>query len=156
MSYLEEIRKRVGTCRIFVPGIRAVIVNHGGEILLQQRTDTAMWGLPGGAVEPDETVFEALKREVAEETTLAVIDAEPMALYCGPDQKFAYPNGDKVQIFAVAFIVQEWEGQPCADGIEGSKVRFFALPNLPDNLVPIHRQTIKDYAGYDGTFIWKE
>lgn len=155
MSYVQEIRKLVGSCRIFVPGIRAVIVNNTGEILLQQRTDTAMWGLPGGAVEPDETVFEALKREVAEETTLTVIDAEPMALYCGPDQKFAYPNGDKVQIFAVAFIVQKWEGQPRADGIEGSKVRFFAKSNLPENLVPIHRQTIKDSTGYDGTFIWK-
>lgn len=153
MSYLREIRKRVGSCRIFVPGIRAVIVNNVGEMLLQRRTDTAMWGLPGGAVEPDETAVEALKREVAEETDLTVIHADPMALYCGPDQKFAYPNGDKVQVFAVAFIVQKWEGQPRADGIEGSMVRFFAVSNLPENLVPIHVQTIKDYAGYDGKFI---
>lgn len=143
----------VGSSRIFVPGVRAVIVNNVGEILLQRRTDIASWGLPGGAVEPDETAFEALKREVAEETALTVIDAEPMALYCGPDQKFAYPNGDKVQVFAVAFIVKKWEGEPCADGTEGSKVTFFALSKLPENLVFIHRQTIEDYAGYDGKFI---
>jgi len=153
MSYLQEIRKRLGSCRIFVPGVRAIIANPEGEILLQQRTDTAAWGLPGGAVEPDETAFEALKREVAEETTLTVIDAQPMALYCGPDQKFAYPNGDKVQVFAVAFIVNKWEGQPRADGLEGSTVGFFTLSKLPENIVPIHVQTIQDYAGYDGQFI---
>ena len=153
MSYLQEIRKLVGSHRIFVPGVRAVIVNKAGEILLQRRTDTALWGLPGGAVEPDETAFEALKREVAEETALTVINAEPMALYCGPDQKFTYPGGDRVQVFAVAFIVRNWEGQPRADGIEGSMVRFFSFSKLPENLVSIHRQTIKDYAEYDGKFI---
>ena len=153
MSYLQEIRKLVGSHRIFVPGVRAVIVNKAGEILLQRRMDTALWGLPGGAVELDETAFEALKREVAEETALTVINAEPMALYCGPDQKFAYPDGDRVQVFAVAFIVQKWEGQPRADGIEGSIVRFFSLSKLPENLVPVHKPTIKDYAGYNGIFI---
>jgi len=154
MSYLQALRKQVGSNRIFVPGVRAVIVNKAGEILLQQRTDTGLWGLPGGAVEPDETVLEALKREVSEETALTVIDADPMALYCGPDQKFTYPNGDKVQVFAVAFIVKTWAGQPRADSIEGAKVCFFALSKLPGNLVPIHTQTINDYARYDGKFIW--
>jgi len=154
MSYVQEIRKLVGSCRIFVPGVRAVIVNNVGQILLQRRTDTLLWGLPGGSVEPDETAFEALKREVAEETTLTVINAEPMALYCGPEQKFAYPNGDRVQVFAIAFIVRKWEGRPRADGIEGSMVRFFAFSELPENLVSIHMQTIKDYTGYDGKFVW--
>ncbi|RLC00514.1 MAG: DNA mismatch repair protein MutT [Deltaproteobacteria bacterium] len=153
MSYLQEIRKLVGSHRIFVPGVRAVVVNNVGEILLQRRTDTNLWGLPGGSVELGETAFEALKREVAEETALTVINAEPMALYCGPDQKFAYPDGDRVQVFAVAFIVQKWKGQPRADGIEGSRVRFYSLSKLPENIVPVHKPTIKDYAGYNGIFI---
>ena len=153
MNYLKDIRKLVGSRRIFVPGVRAVIVNNAGEILLQQRTDTDVWGLPGGSVELDETAFEALQREVAEETSLAVLEAEPMALYCGPDQKFVYPNGDCVQCFAVAFIVRRWEGQPRADGIEGSMVRFFSLLKLPVRLASVHKQTIHDYAGYDGKFI---
>ena len=152
MSYLQEIRKRLGPCRIFVPGVRAIIANRAGEILLQRRTDNALWGLPGGAVELDETVFGALKREAAEETSLTVIDARPTALYCGPDQKFAYPNGDKVQAFALAFTVQKWEGRPCADGLESSTVRFFTLSKLPENIVPIHVQTIQDYAEYNGQF----
>ena len=153
MSYLQKIRKKIGSGRIFVPGVRAIIINDADEILLQRRRDNALWGLPGGAVVLDETVLEALKREVKEETALKVIEAEPMGLYCGPRQKFSYPNGDEVQCFAVAFIVRRWEGRPHADGLEGSLVRFFSISELPESLVPIHEQTIEDYIRNDGTFI---
>jgi 8-oxo-dGTP pyrophosphatase MutT (NUDIX family) len=153
MNYLQEMRKVVGKGRVFVPGVRAVIPNEGGAVLLQRRTDTSLWGLPGGSVELDETPLEALKREVREETSLAVIAAKPMGLYCGPRQKFSYPNGDKVQCFALAFIVHEWDGIPCVDGIEGSALHFFSLSDLPTALVPVHKQTLEDYGTYNGTFI---
>jgi ADP-ribose pyrophosphatase YjhB (NUDIX family) len=153
MTYIKEMRKLVGSARIFAPGVRAIIVDGTGDILLQRRTDTGFWGLPGGSVELDETVLEALQREVAEETSLIITDAEPMGVYCGPNQKFDYPNGDKIQCFAIAFIVKKWEGRPRADQVEGSETRFFPMSQLPENLVPIHRQTIKDYAGYTGQFL---
>jgi len=153
MSYLEEIRKRVGSRRIFVPGVRAILLNGADEILLQRRTDSGLWGIPGGSVELDETPFEALRREVEEETSLKVIEAEPMGLYCGPQQKFAYPNGDRVQCFALAFIVREWQGTPRADGREGSIIRFFQTSRLPEDLVPVHKATIEDFLRYDGSFL---
>ncbi len=128
-------------------------MNKNKEILLQHRTDNSLWGVPGGSVELDETAFDALKREVKEETDLHIITAEPMALYSGPDQKFTYPNGDKVQCFAIAFIVSRWKGNLRADGLEGSELCFFPLTRLPVDLVPVHRQTIKDYSRYDGKFL---
>jgi len=152
-SYAEDMRKHIGVRRLFMPGVRAVIVNESEELLLQRRTDTTLWGLPGGGVELDETAFEALKREVAEETALEVIEAEPMALYSGQKHRFAYPNGDQVQCFALAFLVRKWEGRPSADGREGSEVRFFPLSRLPQDLVPLHRPTIEDYFRYEGTFL---
>lgn len=137
-----------------MPGVRAIILNRDGEILLQHRRDNSLWGLPGGSVELDETALEALKREVEEETSLKVLEAEPMGLYCGPRQKFSYPSGDRVQCFAVAFIVRRWEGRPHADGLEGSMVRFFSISELPESIiVPVHRQTLEDYLRYDGTFL---
>jgi ADP-ribose pyrophosphatase YjhB (NUDIX family) len=153
MNYLQEMRKLVGTRRVFVPGVRAVIANEIAAVLLQRRTDNSLWGLPGGSVEFDETPLEALKREVKEETSLAVIEAKPMGLYCGPRQKFSYPNGDKVQCFAIAFIVREWDGIPRADGKEGSALRFFPLSDLPAALVPVHKQTLEDYRRFNGKFI---
>jgi len=152
-SYLQSIRELVGSRRIFSPGVRAIIVNESGEVLLQHRTDTGQWGLPGGSVELDESAIDALKREVREETSLKVLQAEPMALYSGPIQRFAFPNGDKIQCFAVAFIIRQWEGQPRPDGVEGSEVRFFPLAQLPAEIHLIHRRTLEDYGKYDGTFL---
>lgn len=152
-DYIKTMRQSIGSSLIHLPGVRALLFNNQEEILLQKRTDMALWCLPAGAVEVGETVWEALKREVVEETALQVITAEPMALYSGPNQRFRYPNGDEVQGFSVAFIVRKWQGQPRADGVEGSEVRFFPLIQLPDNLAPIHQHTIQDYENYNGSFI---
>ncbi len=153
-SYTHMIRSLVGSRCIFVPGVRALIMNGSGEVLLQQRSDTGCWGLPGGAVELGETVLEALRREVREETGLRVLSAEPLGLYTGPKQRFAYPNGDEVQCFAVACIVRQWEGSPRADGVEGTELRFWPRAELPDNLVPIHAETLADLERYRGQFIF--
>jgi ADP-ribose pyrophosphatase YjhB (NUDIX family) len=152
-DYVKTMRQSIGTALIHLPGVRALLFNDQEEILLQKRTDMALWCLPAGAVELGETAWEALKREVTEETSLQIITAEPMTLYSGPNQRFRYPNGDEVQGFSVAFIVRKWQGQPRADGVEGSEVRFFPLTQLPDNLVPIHQHTIQDYENYNGSFI---
>lgn len=152
-NYVQSIRKFIGSGRLFIPGVRAVLVNHQGEILLQRRTDVPLWGLPAGSVELDETALEALHREVKEETGLDIVTAEPMGLYCGPTQKFTYSNGDRIQCFSLAFIVRQWSGTPSADGNEGSDLRFFPLSKLPQDIVTTHKETLTDYARYNGTFI---
>lgn len=151
--YLESLRSRIGSQPILLPGVRALILNEREEVLLQRRMDMALWGLPSGSVELDETAFEALRREVREETSLEVRQAEPMALYSGPSQRFTYPNGDEIQCFSVAFIVREWAGEPEADGVEGCDVRFWPLNALPDDLIPIHAGTLDDFRDYRGSFM---
>jgi len=153
ISYLEFLRSRLGTARVLLPGVRAIILNDRDEVLLQRRTDLACWGLPAGSVELDETAFEAMVREVREETGLEVCQAEPMALYSGPGQRFTYPNGDEIQCFSVAFIVRRWMGTPEADGVEGSEVRFWPLTALPDDLLPLHAATLEDFRQYQGRFM---
>lgn len=152
-SYVTTLRKHLGSERIHLPGVRAIILNDFGEVLLQRRTDMNLWGLPAGAVEMDETAFEGLRREVLEETNLDVQTAEPMALHSGPSQRFQYPNGDQVQGFAITFIVRSWTGQPKADGIEGSDLKFWPIEALPPDIVSIHAQTILNYKDYKGQFM---
>jgi ADP-ribose pyrophosphatase YjhB (NUDIX family) len=152
-SYVKNLRSHIGSQCIILPGVRGIILNDRSEVLLQRRTDMNLWGLPAGSVELHETVLEALRREVMEETQIVVHHAEPMALYSGPSQRFKYPNGDEVQGFAIVFIIRRWSGEPKADGVEGSEVRFWPLDVLPPDIVPIHAQTLSDFKDYKGHFM---
>lgn len=154
--YLQSIRSRVGSQCVLLPGVRAIILNDREEVLLQRRTDLDCWGLPSGSLELEETAMEALRREVREETALGVRQAEPMALYSGPSQRFRYPNGDEIQCFSIAFIVRDWGGVPEADGTEGSEVRFWPLDELPQDLVAIHARTLDDFRQYQGGFLFPD
>ncbi len=66
----------------------AVIVLNG-DVLLLERAHSPFkgdWVLPGGLVEPDETVREACVREVTEEVGLDVATEEFVGLYDDPDR----------------------------------------------------------------------
>ncbi len=152
-DYVGELRKIVGTRLLYLPGVRAIIVNGKEEILLQRRTDTGTWGLPSGSSELEDTALGTLAREVAEETALEVLEAEPMALYSGPGQRVTYPHGDMIQCFSIAFVVRKWAGDPVADGVEGSELGWFAPDELPADTVGIHKTTVADYVTWDGKFM---
>jgi 8-oxo-dGTP pyrophosphatase MutT (NUDIX family) len=52
--------------------VAGVIVDDEGRALLIQRRDNGHWEPPGGVLEHDETIDEALRREVLEETGLTI------------------------------------------------------------------------------------
>jgi mutator protein MutT len=81
--------------RIVVTG-GAIIRDRKGRILLQQRSDYGDWGLPGGGMNPGETIQETMIREVVEETGLSVKDCEFYAVYSGPRMEYTYPDGNRV------------------------------------------------------------
>jgi 8-oxo-dGTP diphosphatase len=58
-----------------VPCVGAVVTDDAGRIVVVRRghaPSEGLWSLPGGRVEPGETLVEAVKREVREETGLDV------------------------------------------------------------------------------------
>lgn len=91
--------------RIVVTG-GAIIRDSKGRVLLQQRSDYGDWGLPGGGMNPGETIQETMIREVIEETGLSIIDYEFYAVYSGPRMEYTYPDGNKV-VF-VMFLFNSW------------------------------------------------
>lgn len=97
--YLESLRSGMVAQPILLPGVRTVILTEREDVPLQRRMEMALWGLPSGSVEMHETAFEALAREVFEEADQEVRQAEPMALYSGPNQRLQYPNGDEIECF---------------------------------------------------------
>src|SRR5688572_15234715 len=97
MGYIQDLREAVGHRTLRGAGVRAVIRNADGDVLLQLRGDFKLWGLPAGGIELDESVWDALCREVHEETGLTVLLARPFGIYSNPKYGITYPNGDKVQ-----------------------------------------------------------
>lgn len=152
-SYAMGLRQIVGKRTLMLPGVRAVVLDERGCVLLQRRTDTGLWGLPGGGVEVGETAACAIRREVFEETGLRAYTVIPFAFHSGPKQAFTYPNGDRVQCFAISFIIRDWTGVPAADGIEGKELRFWPIDGLPEAFVPIHIETVDAYEQFTGSFI---
>jgi len=155
-SYIMGLRKLVGHRRLIVPGIRALIFDDAGRILLQRRRDSGEWGMPAGSVELGDSVYKTLVKEVWEETGLEVLSARPMGVYSDPEQFiYIYPNGDEIQIFSLAFIVDRWRGELGAHDDETLELAFFPLDKLPGNLHGPHRGCVEDYLAFDGTFIVK-
>jgi 8-oxo-dGTP pyrophosphatase MutT (NUDIX family) len=52
--------------------VAGVIVDAQNRALLIQRRDNGKWEPPGGVLEPEETIPEALQREVLEETGIKI------------------------------------------------------------------------------------
>jgi len=65
-------------------GQKAIIKNEANQILVLQRSEKSgaggKWALPGGALEDKEDPFEAIEREIMEETKLKVSELMPFKL----------------------------------------------------------------------------
>ncbi len=65
--------------------VRALVTGEGERVLLVRRAAGdrlgSHWELPGGRLDPDETVSDALERELAEETGL-VLTGAPALVAC--------------------------------------------------------------------------
>lgn len=86
-------------------GVKAIIQNPEGKILLLQTPDRkiekAYWDIPGGRVHKNESVENALKREIYEETGLQHVNRiEPFVMTLSTI-RIPVTNGDVRLIFSV-------------------------------------------------------
>lgn len=89
--------------------------------------------MPAGATELDESVFDAMKREVKEETGLDVITATLIAIYSDPaTQSFTDRRGNEHHIIEYLFHVDEWSGTLNKATDESVDAAFYSLDKLPE------------------------
>lgn len=146
------IGERVGKRGRLSLATNAVIFDEAGYVLLTQRQDNGFWCLPGGIMEPGESVAEAVVREVREETGLVVTPVHLVGVYSDPNLLVTYPDGTAYHPVVLCFRCEVLEGslQLSAETID---VRFFPLDDLPPMVKP-HYQRLKDTkAGRLAAFI---
>ncbi len=143
MGYIREIRALVGKTPLILTSAMVLILDKN-RLLMQKRAGTGAWHVPGGFMEPGETLQDTARREAFEETGLELAALTLAGVYSGPDFHWFAPNGDEVYNVTVAYLAREFSGTPQADGEEGTEVRFMALNELPENLGPPARPVLDD------------
>jgi len=111
---------------------KVLLINRGNEPFRGQ------WALPGGFVDIDEELEDAVVRELEEETGLADVALEQMHTFgkCGRD-----PRGRQITI---AFMGIATKGQDkIKAGDDAAQVRWFDIEKLPKDMAFDHYEIVK-------------
>ncbi len=108
----------------------ATIVNEQQQVLLALRQahqhQANLWEFPGGKVEDNEPVYDALTREIKEEIDIDITDAQPLLI-------INHDYGDRKVLLDV-WHVTGFNGEPT--GREGQQIRWCAISELNVSELP--------------------
>ena len=142
MGYISELRKYVGHSPIMVTAVICIIYDKQKGFLLEKRADNGMWCLPGGAIELGETLDQALKREVKEETGLDIKNAKLIDVVASVHM--VYPNKDEVYYTDVLYETKDYFGELKHDE-ESTELKWFKPNEIPEEIIPTQIKYIKDF-----------
>lgn len=133
-----------------MPTIGATIaIMQDGRILLTRREDFEVWCLPGGAVDPGESVAQTAIREAREETGLDVELTHLVGIY---SKTKALHGGNHLVLFAA----RPAGGAVSPANDEVIEMDYFDLDELPRPLMEGHEQQIRDALGGKRAVVWAQ
>jgi 8-oxo-dGTP pyrophosphatase MutT (NUDIX family) len=119
-------------------GVRAAVIGDDGKVFLIRHSYVAGWHLPGGGVEPGETLAAALARELSEEGNIDLV--EPARLFGVYFHRRA-SRRDHVAVYVVRSFRQNSLPQPNHEIIAHG---FFAPDALPEGTTASTRARIAE------------
>ena len=114
------------------------------KILLVKRDTVPFkgyWALPGGRVDPGESVEQAVVRECKEETGLDVKIARVIGEYLEKGVK----DDIDYEYYPTCFLVKVVGGEIKRQESEIQEIKLFSLRALPSPLAFVHDKMIQDY-----------
>lgn len=142
-GYVARIRSLVGHTPIIMNTACGILLNNDGQVLLNLRTDTHNWSLPGGYLEYGETYAQACVREYKEDSGIDVEIVDLLKIF--DKGEVHYPNGDVTQTISALYHVRQVGGQPLqAKTDETIRVAYFDFDDLP----PLLNQQTADMLAY--------
>lgn len=122
-------------------GVRAAAFDSDDRIFLVRHTYVPGWYMPGGGVEPGETVYDTLERELDEEGNLSLTQTpEFFGLYHNRRTN----RRDHVVLFVCRNVIQ---GDVYKPGMEIAEAGFFDMDALPDDITLATRRRLAELAG---------
>lgn len=109
-------------------GVRALAFDSEGRVLLVMHTYVRGWHLPGGGVEPGETMLEALAKELDEEANAQLGDA-PRLLSVHHNRRMS--RRDHVLVYLCENVRQTARKTPDREIVAAE---FFPLDALPEGV----------------------
>lgn len=121
-------------------GVGGAVV-HEGKLLMVRRASRrgrGNWQVPGGFIEPDETIETAAVREVAEE---AGVQAEVVGIL-GIRNRYDPDSGNSIYVI---FVMRPLNGEPTPDGVEVDQAGYFTLEEIQalEQVPPINLEIAK-------------
>jgi ADP-ribose pyrophosphatase YjhB (NUDIX family) len=129
MSYIKDIREKVGNDWLILNAACSVIVNDKNQILLQKRSDNQLWGLPGGLLELNESIKEGVVREVKEETNLDLEITGFIGIFNNPFMRWR--ENDYARIISYAFVGKVNDKLMKINDHESMELKYFNYYDLP-------------------------
>lgn len=118
-------------------------------VLLQLRGDDATWGLPGGRIEPGESLEQAARRELLEETGLTAGDLTRVDVFSGSEFVVRYPDGYAAYVVGATFETSDIAGTLSTDDAgETAALAWHPGEELPAEINPYNRLVLRR-AGLD-------
>lgn len=129
-------------------GLRFNTTSNHLQVLMVQRIanpERGKWALPGGFIKPNETTYDAVKREVKEETNIDIdkdrvqllplvstpnrdprmwVMTNPNIILFSPDDQLSLQAGDDAQAVKFFDVTNNYFGQPVIEGLTTDEIAF--------------------------------
>lgn len=129
-------------------GVRGVVADRDGKILLVRHTYTPGWHFPGGGVERRETAMQALLRELKEEA--GIEPSEPPKLVSVHANHAHFPN-DHVLVYRI----DRWTRSAPTQHGEIAEIGFFDPTRLPEGTTKATRRRLEEiFAAASASETW--
>ncbi|TES92172.1 MAG: NUDIX hydrolase [Candidatus Cloacimonadota bacterium] len=117
--------------------VDCIIDIDGKVVLIKRKNPPFGWALPGGFVDEGETVEDAVRREVREETNLSLENLKQFHIYSDHRRD---PRGHTVSVVFTANGIGELKAQD-----DAKEIGLFRENTLPDEIAFDHKKILDDY-----------
>ena len=121
-------------------GVRGLVENADGKILLVRHTYVKGWFFPGGGVERGETLLQSLQRELAEEGGVNVTGVPTLLGLYSNHRVF---RNDHVALYRVDMV--GWEATEAKPGREIAEILWCDPTDLPAGITAGTQRRIEEY-----------